>query len=146
MKKNNTMHWNVDGYDGKVSYQNEGMKPQREFADDKEARADQSHQLRKQLIFLEDIDGGESYDIRNDTQRKRALDTIKVITEIGKWHHTLTKENNPNDDQVTVFKPSRGNVNSERVVKRQNEEDAQLAFFYQRSDEEKTRWQETRGR
>ena len=129
MKKDDAMYWNVDDYDERNSYQDEGMKPPKEFANDKETRAEQFHQMRKELICLENIDGAEPYEIKNEIQRKRTQGTINVIIEICKWHHYFATEHKHDDGRGATFKSPREGANTQCVTGRHHERDAQLACF-----------------
>ena len=51
---NDTLYWNNDDYDGQVSYEECGMEAPEQFAEDAETRARAYHQLRAELICMED--------------------------------------------------------------------------------------------
>ena len=52
--KYQTLYWNIDDYDGKQSYEEEELQAPKQFEADEETRAEQYHQLRDELICLEE--------------------------------------------------------------------------------------------
>ena len=48
------MYWNIDDHDGKQSYEDEEMQTPKQYQADEETRAEQHHQMRAELICLED--------------------------------------------------------------------------------------------
>ena len=105
------------------------MEPPTEFADDVQTRSEQFHKLRQEFICLEDINGDDSYEIKNEIQRNRMQDTVKVIVETGRWHHYLANENKYNDGQEVNDKRLHQSANNDRVNGELHGRDAQLACF-----------------
>ena len=54
MRRDNTLYWNVDGYDGKISYVEEGFTARLEFGSDAEMTAEEYKQVRQDLIVGRD--------------------------------------------------------------------------------------------
>lgn len=103
MKSDCTTYWNIDDYDGKVSYREESIPPPMEFAMDSNTTRNQYKQLRQELIALEEPDDDGMYEVLSDEQRKQQHNTTTAINNICKYQYNLQRTAHKDDAQLACF-------------------------------------------
>ena len=119
MRKHNVLHWNIDDYDGDVSYQEGEMQALKQYEADEETRAEHYHQMRAELVCREGGNEEACYEVNSEMQRGKMNDTIEEIINLGQCHYHLAKERTRNGVRAA----------HEREDKHQSKVDAQLACF-----------------
>lgn len=103
MRSDNTLYWNIDDYDGRMSYEDEGINARQEFARDRETTPEEFKRLRQDLISLEEPYDKTMHSINTNKARRRLKRTINNSWTVGNSHYQRSKVTDTKELQLACF-------------------------------------------